>query len=291
MRIFLIGGSESLGRSVLAALLRMGYRVYTLEQWWGVRRLPRHANLFVYVGHPDRLKWREIAASCDVVLHLSGANPRWTVGGGVDGIPPLARLLDALRAARRGPKRIIYLSSLGAAPDSPYPRQRLDWAAEELVRQSEIEYLILRPGWIYDPRSTGSLLTRLWGRLPVCGTPTSRIQPVALANVVEGILKGVRVPLEASRTYEIGGPRVYRLQEVLLYLTGAQRSRSLRPLYLTPESTLLRRLPLSAQIVPPWAVGRLCNPIEYFRDLCIRPILLDSTDVTKEWRYPPRTVG
>jgi len=85
---------------------------------------------------------------CDVVVHSAGINrelgeqtyQRIHIEG-------TARVVEAAR--RAGVRKIIMLSFLRARPDCGSPYHESKWAAEELIRGSDLDYTILKAGMIY----------------------------------------------------------------------------------------------------------------------------------------------
>lgn len=127
------------------------------------------------------------------------------------------------------------------------------------------------------------------------GDPQAQVQPVALANIVEGIAKAVRIPLAASKAYNIGGPSIYTVQQIIGAIAHVAGKPGFGPRYVSPEAgQRLKWLPF-AHLVPPAVTGRVCNPIAYYRDFCVRPLpfseqanlsYLRRLDDTREGAWP-----
>ena len=58
-------------------------------------------------------------------------------------------LVQAAKAA--GVQKYVYLSGSGAAPDAERHWYRAKWRAERAVRESGMQFVILRPSWVYGP--------------------------------------------------------------------------------------------------------------------------------------------
>lgn len=285
MRIFLTGGTSLIGRSVLRILLNQGHSVTAAVPCASFRKLADHKRLNIIVGDLRQSgRWQNYVANSDVILHLDGLerghpNQRH-LGSDVSGTE---RLIDAALSGVARPRRLVCLTSLGSNREPESPVQRTVWAAEEAVRDSGLEHLILRPSWIFG---SGDTMWERWIRLirflpvvPIVGSPELRVQPVALANVVEGIVKAIRLPMASSRVYDIAGPRIYSLQEVVNVLAKTAAKPNARRWYISGSApNSYRWLPMALRIHPPWDAGAVCNPIDYYRDFCIRPIRFEETE-------------
>jgi NADH dehydrogenase len=85
---------------------------------------------------------------CDVVAHLAGINRE--IGAQTYERVHVQGTAAVIAAARRaGVRKIILLSFLRARPDCGSAYHESKWAAEELVRESGLDYTILKAGMIY----------------------------------------------------------------------------------------------------------------------------------------------
>ncbi len=123
-------------------------------------------------------------------------------------------------AAANGVRRFIYLSGAGADRNSEKGWFRAKAIAEEAVAESGMEYVILRPSWVYGPedRSLNKFITmiKILPFVPVIGDGTARIQPVAVYDVATVAARAVRLEEATNRVFELGGPETLTMDEVLL---------------------------------------------------------------------------
>jgi uncharacterized protein YbjT (DUF2867 family) len=126
------------------------------------------------------------------------------------------RLVAAAVAA--GAKRFVFASGSGAAAQARETWFRAKWGGEEAIRSSGIDHAIIRPSWIYGPQDRALNryvgLARWLPALPVVGDGKQRLQPVFIDDVAEALAKAAR-PAGPSGTFEIGGPAVMTMNEVL----------------------------------------------------------------------------
>src|SRR5689334_10761778 len=136
----------------------------------------------------------------------------------------------AREAAAAGVARLVLVSGIGADLDSRSPYIRARGSGELVVRQAFPGATIVRPGAMFGPGDAlfGTLadLARLLPILPLIGGGYTRLQPVFVEDVAEAIASILGDPETVGRTYELAGPRVYTLRELVsmtLYLMGKWR--------------------------------------------------------------------
>jgi NADH dehydrogenase len=133
-----------------------------------------------------------------------------------------------------GVKRYVYLSGAGASPDGPH-WFRAKWRAEEAVRGSGLTYTILRPAWVYGPEDHALnrflAMSRFLPFVPLIGNVgKQRMQPVFIDDVSWAAAECVTNPAAADQTFELGGPEVISMAEVVkTALRVAGRRRLLLP--------------------------------------------------------------
>lgn len=167
-------------------------------------------------------------------------------------------LVEAAKAA--GVKRFVYLSGVGAAPDADRHWFRFKWQAEEAVRSSGIPYTILRPTWVYGPEDVA--LNRFLGFakflpfIPTFGNGKQLMQPVFVEDVGKAVVACLQTPAAVDQTFEIGGPEVMTMDEVIrtaLEVAGKRRFILHQPVFvgkvLGRLASVLPNPPLSADAV------------------------------------------
>ncbi len=159
----------------------------------------------------------------------------------------------AAASSASGVRALVHVSGMGAAADSPSAYARTKAAGEDAVRASFAGAVILRPSVVFGPEddffNRFAALARALPALPVFGcTPrvdTSampprvdlwgsggpRFQPVYVGDVADAIMRSLADEGCRSKTYELGGPRIYSFKEIMeLVLSATGRKRCLVPL-------------------------------------------------------------
>jgi NADH dehydrogenase len=236
--VTVFGGSGFLGRHVVRALAREGYRVRP-----AVRRpdLAGHLQPLGRVGqiHSVQANLRYPASieaavrDADVVINLVGilferGKQRFEAVH-AEGAYQVALAGKAVGA------RVIHVSALGADPGSPSLYARTKAAGEAAVLSAAPDAVIVRPSILFGPeddffnRFAG--MARMFPALPLVGGGTTKFQPVFVGDVAQAILNATRGRARDGTIYELGGPEVKSFRELMEYvLAVTERRRLLVPL-------------------------------------------------------------
>lgn len=225
--ICLIGGSGFIGRHLAARMVASGHQVTVLTNSRDQNRdmlvLP---TLRLVQGDPyDQSDLRSVLAGMDIVVNLVGIlNERGRNGNGFRRahVDLTAGLLEASQAT--GTTRYVQISSLKADPDGPSFYARTKGESEALVRGSTAagtQWTIFQPSVIFGRED--DFINRFAGlikSLPVfpLACPNSRLQPVFVGDVVEAVMRAIAEPSSIGNTYQLCGPRVYSLREIVLLI-------------------------------------------------------------------------
>ena len=240
-RVLIIGGSGFVGRAVANRLAAEGVavRIPTRRRSRAgeVLLLPNAEVVEADVHEPAVL--RQLMQGVDAVVSLIGIlHSRPGTPYGADFARAHVELPKKIAAAatEAGVARLVHVSSLGAGTDAPSEYQRSKAAGEAALRtaSNRIALTILRPSVIFG-RDDSFLnlfakLARLFPVLPLAGA-NAHFQPVYVEDVAEVVWRSVTDPQAAGQTYELAGPRVYTLRELVEYVsTLVGKSRLIVPL-------------------------------------------------------------
>jgi uncharacterized protein YbjT (DUF2867 family) len=127
---------------------------------------------------------------------------------------------NLLHAAKRmGVKKFIYMSNLGTGPDQRFPLLYTKWRAEEEVRNSGIDFVILRPSVIFG-RGDGfvSVLAGIIKKtplVPVIGSGKTRFQLISVEDVATCVAQLVKEKTIINQTVPLGGPEYLTYEEIV----------------------------------------------------------------------------
>lgn len=134
----------------------------------------------------------------------------------------------AIAAARAaGVKRILYTSFLGAEPDNPALVARDHCATERALRESGLDWTILRHAQyadaILDVIVPNALASGTW----ISSSGDGRIAPVARSDCAACAAAALLRPDAAGKTYNITGPDLLTYRDMAA-MAAAQSGRSIR---------------------------------------------------------------
>jgi uncharacterized protein YbjT (DUF2867 family) len=267
--VTVFGGSGFVGRSVVRALCKRDYRVRV-----AVRRpeLAGHLQPLGKVGqiHAVQANLRYPASveaamrDCHVAINLvgilaeSGAQTFDAVQGRGAG--------SVAKAAAAAGTRMVHVSAIGADDTSPSRYARAKAAGEQAVLSAIPSATILRPSIVFGPEdqftNRFASLARMLPVLPLIGGGVTKLQPVYVGDVATAIADAVDGKTRAGATYELGGPEVLTMREIMeIILATTERRRMLvslpfgmaklqalllqfapGPLKLTPDQVALLRV-------------------------------------------------
>jgi NADH dehydrogenase len=221
--ITIYGGSGFLGRHIVRALAKTGARMRIavrrpdlaghLQPLGGVGQImPVQANVRV----PESLAGP--AEGADAVINLVGIlfqSGKQTFKSVQDeGAGHVAR---AAKAA--GARAMVHVSAIGSNPDSSSLYARSKAAGEKAVRDAFPDATILRPSVVFGPEdqffNRFAAMARLSPVLPLIGGGGMRLQPVFAGDVAKAVLASLTGEGKPASVYELGGPEVMTLREVM----------------------------------------------------------------------------
>jgi len=248
------GGSGFIGRYVVKRLAAAGYvvRVAVRDPEAALFLKPMGAVgqiVPLFAALPDRGTAARAVEGADLVVNLVGILAERRAGDfqrvHADGAGVVAEA-----AAAAGVGRLVHLSAIGADPASPSRYARSKAEGERVVRAGFPAATLLRPSVVFGPEDQFfnriAALTQVLPFLPVIAGAT-RLQPVYVGDVADAVLAALADPAAAGRIYELGGPAVWTLHDLMAWVVADLR-RS-RPLVNVPmrlarlQAWLLEHLP------------------------------------------------
>jgi len=151
MKIAITGGTGFVGRNIARTLINKGHEVVLIARGKdqtdpATRQLARAKFLPMTLDDPAQLA--HAFAGCDAVAHCAGINRE--IEGQTYQRVHVEGTRNVVEAARRaGVKKIVLISFLRARPNCGSGYHESKFAAEEIVRQSGLDYTILKCGVIY----------------------------------------------------------------------------------------------------------------------------------------------
>jgi NADH dehydrogenase len=240
--VLVIGGSGFIGRHLVASLAAAGIRVTVPS-----RRRERAKHLILLptvdvvqadVMAPDALQ--RLCAGKQAVYNLVGVlhsrRGRRHERGANEYGPDFARfhvelpqgIVGACRTA--GVRRVLHVSALGASPLAPSEYLRSKGIGEQAALAAEdLEVTVFRPSVVFGPEDAFlnrfAVMTRFLPAMAV-PCPEAKFQPVYVGDVARALHFALEDPEARGKSYELCGPRVYTMKELVeavCAMTGRRR--------------------------------------------------------------------
>ncbi|HEU4521936.1 MAG TPA: NAD(P)H-binding protein [Thermoanaerobaculia bacterium] len=254
MKILVTGGTGVIGAGLIPELLSRGHAVRLLSRhadedaarWNGVEAVAGD------VSTPASL--RGAVATCDAVIHIAGIAvehpPEVTFQSvNVDGT---RHLIEEIRE-HSDLRRFVFISSLGAdAGSSDYHRSKRE--AEGIVRESGLDWTIVRPGSVYGPGdeviSNVLKMARVLPAVPVIDSGNQEFQPIWFEDLGAALARIVERHDLAGEALDIAGPDLTSLNDLLEKFAEITGRKPLRVPVPMPLASLAAKLASMAVEIP-----------------------------------------
>jgi NADH dehydrogenase len=226
--VCVLGGTGFVGRTLAARLARDGYAVRI-----PTRNRQRARKLLVLPGLEliqsdihDQDQLTELVRGSYAVINLVGIlNERQHDGSGFRRVHAdlVSKLVVACR--KTGVKRLLQMSALKAnAERGPSHYLRSKGEGDQIIKAragESIQYTIFRPSVIFGPEDSFinrfARILRLSPVLPLAQLG-ARFAPVYVGDVAEAFFRALSDSRSFGQTFELCGPDVYTLEEILRLL-------------------------------------------------------------------------
>ena len=220
--VTVFGGSGFVGRHVVRALARRGYRIRV-----AVRR-PDLAGFLQPLGNLGQISFVQAnlryrnsvdaavrdadhVVNCVGILFESGRNT-------FDAVQDFGGRAVA-EAARAAGATLTHISAIGADSHSDSAYAASKGRAEDAIRSVKPDAVILRPSIIFGPEdgffNKFAAMARISPFLPLVGGGKTKFQPVYVEDVAEAVALAVDGHLQSGKTYELGGREVLSFRQCL----------------------------------------------------------------------------
>jgi NADH dehydrogenase len=268
--ILVTGASGFVGSYAVPALVGAGHRIVGLvrdeaDREKALRRLTTEQRPSVEIRSGDVTRPETLSgafAGVEAVLHLA-AIPRDGDGGRSLAAVNTDGTRNMLRAARDASvRRFVHQGALGVVDDPRLHYASSKARAEALVRESGLDWTILKPSLLFGPRDgffniVADLVRVSPGIVPITGRGRSRFQPLAVDDLARILVLAFADAPTVGRTFELGGPAYWTYRQIVEeVLRGMGRRRLLLPVPI-PLVTLVAGTAEVARLPFPVATDQL----------------------------------
>lgn len=217
--ILLTGATGFVGSHILKRLIDQHIKVRCIVRSISNARILDSKGIDVHKG--DVTDMASLNGSCkgvDTVIHLVGIIRE---GKGITfekvHYQGTANILE--ESKKSGVRKFIHMSALGTRVDAVSRYHKTKWQAEEVVKNSGIDYTIFRPSIICGPEDEFvNMFAKMMRRspvIPVIGSGNHKMQPIYVEDVVSSFLKTVDNDKTIGKIYELGGPDALTFNDIL----------------------------------------------------------------------------
>ena len=289
--ILLTGATGFVGRALAPRLGEGGASVRCLiRPSRRSPRLPKDVPVQVAVSSlSDSKGLRAALVGVETVIHLAGVEWHGQRGDVMAIDAGGTRLLTEL-AKDAGVSRFIYLSHLGADRASAYPVNKAKGIAEEFIRQSGLDYTIVRTSLLYGEEDVFvNAIAMVVRAVPffffMPGDGKMKLQPLWVEDLVTCLEWSLEDLTTVNQTIAIGGPEFFSFREIVEIVMRAIGSPRLivptRQPYLRWGAALLEtflpRSPLTVRWLDHLAVSRTTELISVPRYFGLKPARFEHT--------------
>ncbi len=221
MKIAITGGTGFVGAHLAKSLTGKGHDVVLIARGLDKRNetvLHIERTEFKAIGTSDEEKLADAFSGCDVVAHCAGINRELTPGD-YDRIHVQGTQNVVNAAKKAGVKKIVIVSFYRARPDCGSLYHESKYAAEDVVRNSGLDYTVLKAGMIYG-KGDHMLdhLSHVFHTLPLfamVGFTPRHAAPLAIEDFVK-VMEAALIEGRLSRqTIGVVGPERMTLEEAV----------------------------------------------------------------------------
>jgi NADH dehydrogenase len=220
MRIAITGGRGFIGSHLANRLSSEGHEVVLIARRWREEETTEISSRMKFVtsdlGKTTILG--KVFAGCDAVAHCAGINRE--IGKQTYQRVHVEATRNVVNVAHEaGVRKVVLMSFLRARPDCGSPYHESKWAAEEIVRESGLDYTIIKAGVVYG-RGDHMLdhLSHALHTFPVfglVGLKEKAVRPLAIEDLVHVMRASLVDDRLKRQTIALLGPEEIYLSEAV----------------------------------------------------------------------------
>lgn len=208
MKLLITGATGFIGNHLTKALIKQNYDISLFT-----RKLQPQKNFRSFIGDLNNKKaLLEATSTIDIVVHLAA-----TYKGNLFKVNSQGtkNLIEA--CIKNKVKKIIFTSSYDVITNSNYGKSKLE--AENIIKNSQIDYLIFRPTLVYGSGNNRNLnrLIRLIKKSPLIPIPQKgniKFQPLFIDDLINILIQAI-TSKKKNKVYFVAGPNSYSFNEIV----------------------------------------------------------------------------
>jgi len=229
MKVLVTGGTGFLGRSVVKSLSKKGFEVICITRKGDFRHYSDNVR-YVTGFLEDKSSVEKYFEGVNICIHLAAETRSMKEKDNyASNVVATENVVELCKSNRI--QKIIFTSSINARFERLGPYGKTKLIAENLVKDSGLNYIILVPNLIYGKGDRG--LTKTIGMIkklpiiPVIGDGNSKLQPVHVEDVANAIVSASESDI-VNKVYYIGGPESFTFNDYIDIITNRLGSRKIK---------------------------------------------------------------
>jgi uncharacterized protein YbjT (DUF2867 family) len=303
MKVFLTGATGYVGQRLLSGLLEDKIDIRALVRKQSINKINNDVRSRLEIVNGDVTDIKSISGllnECEAVIYIPGLLREFQEKGitfqaiHFEGVQNLIS-----EATRSGVKRFILISANGVRRNASTEYLKTKYYAEEFLKQSNLNWTILRPSVIFGDEEKGyqnfiavilGLLKMMPFFVPVIGDGKYRFQPISIQNLSEVVTRCIRLPETCEKVYHLCGKEIFsynELIEIISSLLGKKKIRLHLPLgimmLISKYFGKYKWFPVSHDQITMLLEENICHgEIRIYEDFGIRPILFSECYQSKK---------
>lgn len=219
-KLFITGGSGYVGSYLLHQLLKESFCLKVLSYGrQGSQKIKSESIAYVNGDLCDANLMIQTIAGCDAVIHLAAVVGSHNLSENMNvNYEGTKNIIESCKINRVN--RLIFISSVSATRTAQGPYGRSKKMAEDLVKESGLDYTILRPTTIMGRESLGlnriiKNVNRFNFFIPMVGLGYNTRHPVYIMDFIDIIIQTIKKDITIKKTYEVGGEKVIYFRDLV----------------------------------------------------------------------------
>ncbi len=235
MRTLITGATGFVGRHVVNTLLSGGHTVRAMGRNSEMLAALKAQGCETFMG--DLLDEKRLGGAVEGIegiVHCVGIimEPK---GVSFESIVRDGTLNLVQNAVKAGVRRIVYVSAMGVRANAKSRYHQTKWDAEEMIRRSGMEYVILRPSIIFGPEDKFIQQFLSMPVIPLPNAGAQKYQPIYVDDLAQIIQLSLETEGLLNKTVDAGGPVQLSFKEIMqtaIKVSGKRKPFASAPMFL-----------------------------------------------------------
>jgi uncharacterized protein YbjT (DUF2867 family) len=297
MKVFLTGATGYVGQRLVSGLLEDKIDIRALVRKQSINKFTNDVTNHIEIVIGDVTDIKSISGllhECEAVIYVPGLLREFREKGitfqaiHVEGVQNLIS-----EATRSGVKRFILISANGVRQNASTEYLKTKYDAEECLKQSNLNWTILRPSVIFGDEEKGcqnfisvikDLLKIMPFFVPVIGNGEYRFQPISIQNLSEAVTRCIRLPKTGGKVFHLCGMEIFSYDELIDIISSLHGKKKIRlhlPVMMMRVISKVfdkyKWFPVSYDQITMLLEENICHgEIRIYEELGIRPIRLSE---------------